>query len=67
MYFAPQYKCHKRGVQFLIDSTRQERFDLEDTLRVEANLFMNDSTKSDFGLLMVRTTRTKIHRYVVSC
>ena len=60
---AREYKLHKQGVQLLIDSTREERFDLEDTMRAHAKRFYNDE-EHEFGLLMVQTTRTKVHRYV---
>ena len=60
---AREYKAHKQGVQLLIERTREERFDLEDTMRAHAKRFYNDE-EHEFGLLMVQTTHTKVHRYV---
>ena len=60
---AKQYKAHKHGIQMLIERTREERFDLEETMCAHAKHFYNDE-EHEFGLLMVQTTRTKIHRYV---
>ena len=60
---AREYKAHKQGVNLLIERTREERFDLEDTMCAHAKRFYNDE-EHEFGLLMVQTTRTKVHRYV---
>ena len=58
---AREYKAHKHGIQMLIERTREERFDLEETMCAHAKRFYNDE-EHEFGLLMVQTTRTKVHR-----
>ena len=58
---ARHYTAHKQGIQFLIDSTREERFEIDDVMHAHAKQFYEDE-EHEFGLLMTQTTRAKLHR-----
>ena len=60
--WSAHYKTFKVLVQNLIDKTRDERFDIQNSMMTESDAFMNDQDHH-FGFLMAVATRAKIHRY----
>ena len=60
---ATHYKRHKTAIQMLIDRTRDERFEIQESMRVSALNFYGDG-EHDMGYLMTITTREKLHRFL---